>query len=110
MSILAVVGSRRVSRTEVLEWEDRRVNAAAKKLGLTIPPGDLAQRRDALLRAKLDLGPDRIAALLVRDLRWAGRIARTSNVGSRRKLSVCELHVASGSAARFAEWFRDRTS
>lgn len=110
MSILAVIGSRRVSRAEVLGWEVRRIDAAAKKLGLGVPSGDLAERRDALLRAKLDLGPDRSAALLSRDLRWSGRVGRASNLGHRRRLSVCELRVPSGSAARFAQWFRDRTS
>lgn len=110
MSIRAVIGDRDVVREEVLGWEARRIDAAARKLGVTVPGGLLAERREALLRAKLDLGEREIERRLARDVRWAGRIGRaTSRPRGRRRLSVCDLHVSAGSAAQFAEWFRSRT-
>jgi hypothetical protein len=110
MSILAVVNGREVVRDEVLAWEARRIEAAARKLGLTVSTNRLSERRAALLQAKLDLGPQHVEARLERDVRWAARIGRASNHPKhRRRVSVCELRVSSGSAARFATWFQDRT-
>jgi len=110
MSILAVIGGRAVVRDEVLAWEARRIDAVARKLDLTVPSGGLPERRAALLQAKLDLGPQLIAVRQARDVRWAARIGRASNhPKGRRRFSICELHVSSGSAAQFAAWFQART-
>lgn len=108
IEITAVIGGRRIGRDQVLAWEDRRIDAAAKKLGVPAPaPGDISERRTAWLRTKLDLGPARIRARLARDARWADRIARAqARVSHRRRLSVTELQVPQGDSAEFVAWFQ----
>ncbi|MEV6279451.1 hypothetical protein [Nocardia sp. NPDC051832] len=107
VEIVALIGGRRVERDRVLAWEDRRIDAAAKKLGVPAPePGDIDTRRETLLRAKLDLGSAEIRRRLARESQWADRIARTqARVGRQRRRSVTELEVSAGSAADFVTWF-----
>ncbi|MRH91989.1 hypothetical protein GFY24_31900 [Nocardia sp. SYP-A9097] len=106
------MGGRRVERAQVLAWEDRRIDAAAKKLGVAAPRlGDIAERREALLRAKLELGSQEIRRRLARDTRWADRVARAqARVSRQRRRSVAELRVSGGSAADFVAWFDSTTN
>ncbi|WP_040785542.1 hypothetical protein [Nocardia pneumoniae] len=110
VEIAAWIGGRQVERDQVLAWEDRRIDAAARKLGVSAPePGDIDIRREALLHTKLELGSGEIRRRLARDSHWADRIARAqARVSRRRRHSVTELEVSVGSAADFAAWF-DRT-
>ncbi|MFB8001233.1 hypothetical protein [Nocardia sp. NPDC056000] len=107
VGIVADIGGRRVERDEVLAWEDRRIDAAAKKLGVPAPgSGSVDERREELLRTKLDLGAAEVRARLARNVRWADRIARTqARMSPRRRTSVVDLRVSAGTAAQFAAWF-----
>lgn len=110
--IVAEIGGNQVERDRVLAWEDRRIDAAAKKLGVAAPErGDIGNRREALLRTKLELGSDEIRTRLARDSRWADRVARAqARVSRRRRRSVAELRVPAGSAADFVAWFDSATN
>ncbi|MFF2549738.1 hypothetical protein ACFVUS_02015 [Nocardia sp. NPDC058058] len=105
--IVASIGGRHVERAEVLAWEDRRIDAAARKLGVPAPAsGNVDERREELLRIKLGLGADEVRARLARDARWADRIALTqARISRRRRRSVVDLRVSTGTAAEFVTWF-----
>jgi len=60
MWIRAVIGDREVVREEVLGWEARRIDAEARRDGSR---RELADRRAALLRVKLDLSADVLRGL-----------------------------------------------
>lgn len=77
-TIHAVINGHAVSRGDVLHWEAKRLPKAAKKIGLPVPGGDLA---DATARttARLSFG--------------------------RRTTSICHLHVTGGTVATFVDWF-----
>jgi hypothetical protein len=94
-------------REEVIAWEDGRIDAAAKKLGVAAPPpGSIESRREAFLTIKLELGQARIIERLSGDTRKAERIALLSAKLSRRhRFSTIDLHVSDGSAGAFVEWF-----
>jgi len=96
-----------ITRDQVLSWEDRRITAAARKLGVHVGEADdVATRREALLRAKLALGPDEIGAALKNDTRRADLVARAgAGLSRRRRLCVADLHVSAGSAKRFVDAF-----
>lgn len=110
MRIVAQIGDRTHQRDAVLAWEDRRARSVLKRMGLPVSP-DRAGRRLALSEKKLDLGHDAIRAMLKRDLIWSERIARIvcAMSGARRRFSVCELSVSSGSAEKFVRWFEERS-
>ncbi|MDC3960003.1 hypothetical protein [Polyangium jinanense] len=111
VSICARIQGREVARAQVLRWENRRVTAAAKKLGVVVPDGDVFVRRAALLDAKLELGSAQIAERLARDVRGADLVGRTNaRITSRRRISVTELYISAGSAAGFVAWFAHRKS
>jgi hypothetical protein len=105
--ITAELHGETIARHQVLDWEDRRITAAARKLGVQAPAGgDVATRREALLQAKLTLGPDDIRARLKKDTRLAELVARVgAGVSKRRRLCVINLHVGGGTASRFVEAF-----
>jgi hypothetical protein len=107
ITIRAVIDGRDVPRDEVLAWEDKRMRKAARKIGLPIPDGDLAQRRRSFAEAKLRLGHRAVRDRLARDVRLAGATfggaARLSR--GRRRMSVCDLHVNRGRAGEFTDWF-----
>lgn len=107
MQITAQLGRRRVSREDVLAWEDRRIAAAARKLRVPEPTGaTLPHRREALLEAKLELGQQEIRRRLARDVRLSAGVARaTGKVSAARRTSITELEVRGGDAAAFVEWF-----
>ena len=111
MQIAIMIGNRRLSRAQVLDWEGRRITAAARKLGVSVPTaGSVDHRREALLSAKLDLGPDEVVARLSRDLRASDLVARlTGPVGHRRRVSTIDMHVHGADASEFVAWF-DRSS
>jgi hypothetical protein len=106
LPIVADLHGHRVSRDEVLRNEAGRITAAARKLGIADPTGRLAERREALLSAKLDLGTDEIDRRLAREIAAAGAVTRgIARVSARRRTSVTDLYVATGSAQRFVEYF-----
>ncbi|MGX1774723.1 hypothetical protein ACWIGW_21585 [Nocardia brasiliensis] len=107
VEIVAEINGRRVERPAVLAWENRRIDSAAKKLGLAAPkPGDVADRRTALLQSKLHLGSAEIRRRLARETRWADRVSvAQARVSGRRRRSVTELHVSGCVAADFVAWF-----
>jgi hypothetical protein len=105
--ITAELHGETIARHQVLDWEDRRITAAARKLGVQAPAGgNVAKRRDVLLQAKLTLGPEEIATRLSRDIRLAKFVAKAgARVSGRRRVSVVDLHVNGGSAAQFVDAF-----
>ncbi|AVH98772.1 MULTISPECIES: hypothetical protein [Streptomyces] len=108
-TIHVIIGGHRFTREQVLAWEAERLPAAAAKIGLPLPAGDLARQRAAFTEGKLSLGADEIKHRLRRDLRIGEAMAYTTAQLSRgrRATSVCELHVSGGSAAEFVGWFDD---
>ncbi len=112
LSISATLGGQTVSRAQVLQWEDRRITAAAQRLGVAPPAGDdVAARRDALLQNKLDLGSAEIGRRLRSNIRLSRPLARVqAAASSRRRFSVVDLSITGGKASEFVAWFRDRTA
>ncbi len=108
-TVHTIIGRRRFSRDQVLAWEAERLPAAASKIGLPVPPGDLARQRTAFAESKIALGAEEIKRRLRRDLRIGEALANTTARLSRggRAASVCELQVTGGSAAAFVQWFGD---
>ncbi|MFE5793957.1 hypothetical protein ACFQ8C_15460 [Streptomyces sp. NPDC056503] len=108
-TVYAIIDGRRFARDQVLAWEAERLPAAASKIGLPVPAGELAGQRRAFAESKLALGADEIKLRLARDLRVSETVANVSTWLSRgrRATSVCELHVAGGSANDFVQWFDD---
>lgn len=108
MSHLTVrIAGKSVTRESVLAWEDKRIDAAARKAGI-VPPtcATVAQRRDAFLTQKLDLGADELARRLQRDTNAADFIARTqARVSPRRRVSRTDMSVNGGTAAEFVTYF-----
>ena len=104
--IVADIRGRVIARDEVVAWEDSRITAVARKLGAHVPSGNVAMRRDALLRAKLDLGPGEIASRLHRETRVAEFVARAGGgVSRRRRLSAIDLSVDGGTGEQFVDSF-----
>lgn len=106
MKIKITIGRRQVRRSDVLRWEDHRVDAAARKLKVRAPkPGRLEDRREALLETKLGLGTDEILYRLERDIRYGDIVARLSGpVSKRRRFSTIEMSVQGADAAQFVAW------
>lgn len=111
VTIVATVDGAVAQRNDVLAWEDRRIDAAAKRLGVTVPAGAVDDRREVLLRKKIELGSEEITARLRRQVRAADLVARAQvRVSAKRRRSVTELEVAGGSAAGFVDWFERCTA
>ncbi|MDL9947363.1 hypothetical protein QSJ19_17610 [Gordonia sp. ABSL11-1] len=111
-AITAEIGRRIVGRAEVLSWENRRIDAAARRLHVsTLGDSSVADRRDELVRRKLELGPDEISARLQRDLRLSGPIAAIqARVSGRRRISRVDLMAPGAGANDFVDWFRSATA
>ncbi|WP_040511083.1 hypothetical protein [Gordonia soli] len=77
-------------------------------------PGAVRHRRrtrDALLEAKVALGPDEIAHRLRRDLRFSAPLARAqSSLSRRRRISSVDVHIPFGTAAGFVAAFDEMTA
>jgi hypothetical protein len=105
--IVATISGRRVTRRQVLAWEERRARKVMRRLGMDIDLGDITMRRTDIAERKLQLKHDRIEALLRSQLRvsafGAGMLARLS--GRQRQFSTIGLTVASGSAESFVQWW-----
>jgi hypothetical protein len=109
LEILATIGDRKVSRAEVEEWESGRASKVAKKLGMDPLSGDLAARRQALVRRKLELGPEALEAKLARELRLSARSSRLMSALSRGRRHLCtvELSGPEGSAEAMPSFYRE---
>lgn len=88
---------------------DRGGSPHAGARSITAPHA--TQRRD-LLERKLALGHNGIRARIGRRLWLSEKITRLTVAlsGSARRFSICEIEVARGSAARFAQWFEERNT
>ena len=108
LDITAVIGDRSVSRAEVLEWEGRRAAVVFKKLGMGVPPDDVAARREALVAKKLELGHAEIERRLARQIAQATRSSRVMSALSRggRRLCVVELRGAGASAEAVPAFYK----
>lgn len=111
LDITATINGRQVSRADVLAWEDKRIDAAAKKLGVPAPePMPVGERREEWLQIKRALGDDEMLRRLERDARIADIVGRAqASLSRRRRICVTELHVPGGTAQEFADWFTEIT-
>lgn len=111
LDITATINGRQVSRADVLAWEDKRIDAAAKKLGVPAPdPMPVSERREEWLQIKRALGDDEMLRRLERDARIADIVGRAqASLSRRRRICVTELHVPGGTAQEFADWFTEIT-
>ncbi|MCV7194329.1 hypothetical protein [Mycolicibacterium brumae] len=112
VEITATIGNQVVSRSAVLEWENKRIDAAARKLRLPAPPSaPVAQRREAWLHAKSELGDDEIHRRLTRDVKLADTFARwQSKVSEKRRACAIDLTARGGPDAEFfTNWFEEIT-
>jgi hypothetical protein len=108
--IVATIGGRRVPRSEVLQWEARRTSKVEQKLGIDRTAGAIDERRRQLAEHKRDLGHERIAALLDKQVRLSA-LGVTGLAGlsrGRRVLSSIGLTVTTeSSASAFTDWWND---
>ncbi len=111
LDITATINGRQVARADVLAWEDLRIDAAAKKLGVAAPSRmPISERREVWLQTKRALGDDEILRRLSRDSRIADVVGRAqASVSRRRRICVSELDVPGGTAQQFADWFTEIT-
>lgn len=108
MTITAQINGRSFSRSEVLAWEARRAGKVCKKLGIAPAPEDVFAQREALVARKLELGHERLVALLSRELRLSavgGRLLAGISRG-RRRLCTIELTATEGSAEAMPAYYR----
>ena len=109
LEIVATIGDREVGRAEVQEWESERASKVAKKLGIDPLQGDLAARREALVRRKLELGHAGLESKLARELRLSARSSRLMSALSRGRRHLCtvELSGPAGSAEAMPAFYRE---
>lgn len=108
--IVATIGGRRVPRSEVLQWEARRSSKVERKLGIDRTVGAIDERCRQLAEHKRDLGHERIAALLDKQVRLSalGVTALAGLSRGRRVLSSIGLTVTTeSSASAFIDWWND---
>ena len=110
-TIRAVIDGADISRTQVQAWERRRMAKASRRIGLTVPDGDLESARLDFAQAKLDLGATEIRRRLRRALAVSDPVGRATAAAARggRVTSTCDLHVVGGDASTFVSWFTDDT-
>jgi hypothetical protein len=108
LDIVAAIGDRRVSRSEVLGWEAGRAANVCEKLDIALPPDGFAERRHALVARKLELGHQELERRLARELRISSRSSRliTALSRGRRRLCTIELSGSSGSAEAMPGYYR----
>lgn len=99
-------------RATVHAWEDRRLAKVRRKLGLPPSTAPREPQRAELLERKLSLGHHGLRKRLGRGLWWSEKVTRFSVAVARgkRRFSVCEIEVTTGSAEQFARWFEDRNT
>jgi hypothetical protein len=108
LGIVALIGGRRVSRSEVQEWEAKRAARVCEKLDIVSPATGLSARRDALVDRKLELGHQELERRLARELRISSRSSRLMAALSRgrRRLCTIELSGSGGSAETMPGYYR----
>ncbi|BBX07728.1 hypothetical protein [Mycolicibacterium aichiense] len=111
LAIVASINGKKFPRADVLAWEDKRIDAAAKKIGVVPPsPGEVAARREEFVQIKQALGNDELHRRLARSATIADRMATAqASLTDRRRLCMTELFVPGGSAEQFTAWFNDIT-
>lgn len=108
--IEAVIDGTRVPRSGVLAWENRRITASAKKLGVHVAPNaGVADRREELVQAKMSIGADALVQRFATQLRLADQSAHLGvRLTQRRAFVTADLHVTAGSAAQLVDWFDEQ--
>lgn len=108
--IEAVIDGTRVPRAGVLAWEDRRITASAKRLGVHMSShAQTLVRREELVQAKMSIGPEALLARFSRQTRMADQTARRGvRLTPRRAFVTADLHVTGGSSAQLVEWFEEQ--
>lgn len=107
-TITAEIDGRTVSRDEVLAWEARRAAKVCKKLGVSPVPEDVFAQREALVARKLEMGHERLEAMLSRQLRISavgGSLLAGISRG-RRRLCTIELTGSGGSAEAMPGYYQ----
>ena len=121
-TLTAYVGARAVTRTEVLQWEARRVRVAAQRLASHLPAAlvaeldallrrpalstaDLERDRALLTAVKLEMGERRIRRLLATDVALSTPTGRLTGSLGAWSPSRTRLVSTQGSAQGFADWF-----
>lgn len=105
-----------ISRSQVLDWEWRRLQVVWKKLRPQTSAAEsvdaIAQMRQDLLAHKLQLGATRIKSLLASELALSGVVQRLllSTSFGRYALSVTDIQCNQGSAEGFVQWFAARVN
>ena len=106
------IDGKQVPLARVHAWERKKAIAVLCKLGVRPVSADLAELRRQLLARKLELGKDKLRALLAKELsvsEFAGEvIARLSR--GRRRFSTIEIVSESGCARDFVQWFDQLTT
>lgn len=105
-----LIDGRSYGREAVHAWEDRRMAAVRRRLGLPSSSANRDDQRRELVEHKLSLGHDALRRRIGAGLWLSEQVARISvaTSGKARRFSVCEIRVAEGSAEAFARWFQAR--
>lgn len=125
--ITCLINGQPSTRTQVLEWELRRMRAVWQKLkpcasasvyskldsrwvASQVSAADIMQMRQDLLALKLQLGSQRIKAVLADELALSGVVEKLLLGASfgRYALSVTDIQCNRGSAEGFVQWFAGR--
>lgn len=106
----AIIDGKIADREAILAWEDRRIRTVRRTLKLPPSTAPRDRQRSEILERKLALGHDGLRNIIGRGVWLSEKITRLTVAlsGGKRRISVCEIEVPTGSAARFARWFEDR--
>lgn len=120
----ARIGGRWRPREEVLQWEARRIQVAARKLrgeavgallgdldALVLrratSTADVVRDRRRLAESKLEMGDDAVMRAVSTDLAVSGAVTPLAAAMGRWSISHIELDSDRGSAAGFVRWYRE---
>lgn len=125
--ITCLINGQSSTRTQVLDWELRRMRVVWRKLkpcasayvssklnsdwaATQVSAADIMQMRQDLLALKLQLGPQRIKAALVGELALSGAVEKLllGTSFGRYAVSVTDIQCNRGSAEEFVQWFAGR--
>lgn len=101
------INGRCVANTDILAWERKRAHIVLKKLGVPSTSRDLLELRQLLRQRKLELGQEKIKAILKNELMVSDAGAKLTarlSFGYRR-LSITEIFVENAKAEQFVNWF-----